>query len=121
MTPFGENATINIPKHTPDTSGLPDIFSEVLANLYGTRMNIKEQRTNGEWEMIGSITTRAEKPKTPRIHTQQLAIREEKPRAVAISAQIMAEALQGQNVDKGFDRFVPQNTTTNGGVLVIRT
>jgi hypothetical protein len=104
--PYVQKAVVRIRKHTPDTTGLLDVFAVVLINLYGPEIKIEDQFSNGGWVMIGRIAGKGEKPKIPRQHTLPPANEGDKQRAFAVNIQIRTEGLQPQNVDKGLNRFI---------------
>jgi hypothetical protein len=70
-------------------------------------MKVTEQPSRDEWAIIGSVGRRDEKVKIPAI--RHLADEATNQRAQAINLQMRCCALQTQNEDKRFDRYVHCN------------
>jgi hypothetical protein len=110
MKLYGPRATVCLRKHATDTTDSFETFEEVLRNMNGPTMRIKERISNGKWAMIGSIARRGETVTIPRQHLLTLADEAQIVHAAGTNTRLRAEDLKTQVIDKRFDKFAPSSS-----------
>jgi hypothetical protein len=104
---FGKRFILGMRKITPHPKDLLCTFEAALANIYAPEMSFRQQIPNGRW---CATIARIARKREPGVVPNHLFLREVGPECgvtpeVSIG-RIRAEALDIQNIDKGFSQYI---------------